>query len=194
MLYGWSFVVMYFVFDWQGAIWSTLSPCTLINPLLLAYFLIGKVEKCWNLNWTAMRVQFFKRKYVGPLALVTKENKLLTQRPVEDFKDQLCTIFSCVSVIDILKFLSGLCQRISVMIMSALFQVMAWCRQAASYYLNQYWPNSMIPYGISSSLFYQHGLTLILAWISNYMPGKVWDESTYPFQTSTVAPLKFWNG
>ena len=25
------------------------------------------------------------------------------------------------------------------------------------------------------------GLTLIPAWISNYMPGKVWDEITYPF-------------
>ena len=92
ILYGWLIAVMYFVFDWQGAIWSTLSPCTLINPLSLAYFLIGKVKKCWNLNWTAARVHFFYRKYVGPLALVTKENKLLTQRPVEDFKDQLCTI------------------------------------------------------------------------------------------------------
>ena len=30
--------------------------------------------------------------------------------------------------------------------------------------------------------FYWQGLTLIPAWISNYMPGKVWDEITYPFQ------------
>ena len=29
--------------------------------------------------------------------------------------------------------------------------------------------------------FYYHGLTLIPAWISNYMPSKVWDEITYPF-------------
>ena len=29
--------------------------------------------------------------------------------------------------------------------------------------------------------FYYHGLTLIPAWISNYMPCKVWDEITYPF-------------
>ena len=29
--------------------------------------------------------------------------------------------------------------------------------------------------------FYKHGLTLIPAWISNYMPGKVWDEITYLF-------------
>ena len=30
-------------------------------------------------------------------------------------------------------------------------------------------------------LFYLHRLTLILAWISNYMPGKVWGEMTYLF-------------
>ena len=29
--------------------------------------------------------------------------------------------------------------------------------------------------------FYWHGLTLIPAWISNHLPGKVWDEITYPF-------------
>ena len=29
--------------------------------------------------------------------------------------------------------------------------------------------------------FYKHGLTLIPAWISNYIHYKVWDEITYPF-------------
>ena len=29
--------------------------------------------------------------------------------------------------------------------------------------------------------FYLHGLTLIPAWISNHMPGKVWGDITYPF-------------
>ena len=29
--------------------------------------------------------------------------------------------------------------------------------------------------------FYNHGLTLIPAWISNHMSRKVWDEITYPF-------------
>ena len=28
---------------------------------------------------------------------------------------------------------------------------------------------------------YEHGLTIIPAWVSNYMPGKMWDEITYPF-------------
>ena len=29
--------------------------------------------------------------------------------------------------------------------------------------------------------FYEHGLTLIPAWISNHMPSKVMDGITYPF-------------
>ena len=33
----------------------------------------------------------------------------------------------------------------------------------------------------SSGPFYQHGLTLIPAWISNYTHYNVWDEITYPF-------------
>ena len=33
----------------------------------------------------------------------------------------------------------------------------------------------------NSGPFYQHGLTLIPAWISNYIHYNVWDEITYPF-------------
>ena len=49
----------------------------------------------------------------------------------------------------------------------------------------------------SCGLFYWHGLTLISARIGNYIPDKMRSEITYPFlnsQTSTVQPLKFWNG
>ena len=31
---------------------------------------------------------------------------------------------------------------------STLVQVMAWCRQATSHYLSQFWPRSLSPYGI----------------------------------------------
>ena len=31
---------------------------------------------------------------------------------------------------------------------STLVQVMAWCRQATSHYLSQWWPRSLSPYGI----------------------------------------------
>ena len=32
---------------------------------------------------------------------------------------------------------------------SALVQVMAWCRQATSHYLNKCWPRPMTPYGVT---------------------------------------------
>ena len=32
---------------------------------------------------------------------------------------------------------------------SALVEVMAWCRQATSHYLNQCWPRSLPPYGVT---------------------------------------------
>ena len=32
---------------------------------------------------------------------------------------------------------------------STLVEVMAWCRQATSHYLNQCWPRSMLPYGVT---------------------------------------------
>ena len=32
---------------------------------------------------------------------------------------------------------------------SPLVQVMAWCRQATSHYLSQWWPRFMLPYGVS---------------------------------------------
>ena len=32
---------------------------------------------------------------------------------------------------------------------SILVQVMAWCHQAASHYLSQYWPRSVSPYGVT---------------------------------------------
>ena len=39
----------------------------------------------------------------------------------------------------------------------------------------------LITYPYPSGPFYQQGLTLIPAWIGNYMPSKVWNEITYPF-------------
>ena len=35
---------------------------------------------------------------------------------------------------------------------SPLVQVMAWCRQAKSHYLNQWWPRSLSPYGVTKPL------------------------------------------
>ena len=37
-----------------------------------------------------------------------------------------------------------------------------------------------------------HGLTLIPAWISNYMTGKVWDENTYRFPNFNGCTVEVW--
>ena len=45
-------------------------------------------------------------------------------------------------------------------------------------------------FGDTSSPFCQYGLTLIPAWISNHMPGKEWDEITYPFLNFNGATIE----
>ena len=42
-----------------------------------------------------------------------------------------------------------------------LVQVMAWCRQATSHYLNQCWPRSLSPYGVTRP-----------QWVNSLTPGK----------------------
>ena len=44
---------------------------------------------------------------------------------------------------------------------------------------------------VAWGLFYQHGLTSILVWISNHMPNKVWDKITYPFPKFNGAIIEF---
>ena len=43
------------------------------------------------------------------------------------------------------------------------------------------WATSVTGGFITSGPFYYRGLTLIPAWISNYIHYEVWDEITYPF-------------
>ena len=60
------------------------------------------------------------------------------------------------------------------------------CRNLPIQYLLLYW--SMMRQNIWAP-FYYHGLTLIPAWISNYIHYNVWDEITYPilnFNGATV--------
>ena len=44
----------------------------------------------------------------------------------------------------------------------------------------------LVWYFVPCGPFYQHGLTLITAWIGNHMPSKVWDEITYAFLNFNV--------
>ena len=44
----------------------------------------------------------------------------------------------------------------------------------------------------TSDPFYEHGLTLIRAWISNYIQYKVWGEITYPFPDFNGCTVEVW--
>ena len=44
----------------------------------------------------------------------------------------------------------------------------------------------------SGGPFYWHGLTVILAWISNYIHCNVWDEINYPFTNVNGAIIEVW--
>ena len=44
----------------------------------------------------------------------------------------------------------------------------------------------------ASDSFYWHGLTLILVWISNHIPRKVWDEIAYPFPNFNSYTIEVW--
>ena len=56
-----------------------------------------------------------------------------------------------------------------------------------SYHIVEYWA-SQIPEAL-----YWHGLTLImLGWIINHRPSKVWDEITYPFPIFNGCTVEVW--
>ena len=51
---------------------------------------------------------------------------------------------------------------------STLVQVMAWCRQATSHYLNQCWPRSPTPYGVTRPQWVNSTANVeVKAWMSN---------------------------
>ena len=66
---------------------------------------------------------------------------------------------------------------------STLVQVMAWCRQATSHYLSQWWPRSLSPYGVTGpqwvkehvsrnvykmwAILFCLGLSVIIGWCSS---------------------------
>ena len=76
---------------------------------------------------------------------------------------------------------------------SALVQVMAWCQT-----VDKLLPQPMLIQStyafVTRCPFNQQGLTLTPAWIRKHTPSKVWDNITYAFQTSKVAPLNCGNG
>ena len=56
---------------------------------------------------------------------------------------------------------------------STLVQVMAWCRQATSHYLSQYWSRSMSPYGVSRPQWVNTLTALLLLVLTHWGRGKM---------------------
>ena len=50
---------------------------------------------------------------------------------------------------------------------STLVQVMAWCSQATSHYLSQYWPRSLSPYGVTRPQWINEPLHNMIIYIQN---------------------------
>ena len=86
---------------------------------------------------------------LGGFLSVTSDNSLAPGRFGGDFK---ILIFNLVLLIGILRSLYDNALRWMPRNItddkSTLVQVMAWCRQATSHYLGQFWPKSMSPHGV----------------------------------------------
>ena len=54
--------------------------------------------------------------------------------------------------------------------------------------------NGFVYYVLFSRLVYQHGITLIPAWISNHRLTTVWGENTYPFPNFNGSTVEVWEG
>ena len=67
-----------------------------------------------------------------------------------------------------------------------LVQVLAWCHQATSHYLNQCWPR------FQCHLASLGPNELIPAWINNYIYYKMWDEIIYPFPNFNSWTVEVW--
>ena len=70
-------------------------------------------------------------------------------------KRQISVSFYWLVSSDLMIMSSGECHRtlLMILVLSTLVQAMAWCHQAPSHYLSQYWSRSMSPYGVARPLY-----------------------------------------
>ena len=92
-------------------------------------------------------------RFLVEILQATTTGSILTHWPLGNFNEILNVIFKQILAIDGW----GICCEIALIWMSldftddqsTLVQVMAWCRQATSHCLSQYWPRSLSPYGVT---------------------------------------------
>ena len=69
--------------------------------------------------------------------------------------------------------------------------IMQWS-PGAQFNIKDIFPHPLGSFELALGSLYQHGLTLILPWISNYIHHKVWDKLTYPFTNFNNAAVEVW--
>ena len=87
------------------------------------------------------------------------------------------------------------------LILQNVFSHVAWTKNAACvllqiyscvFYMTCFTTSHIFPHKNYRGPVYIHGLTLILAWISNHLPSKVWDEITYPIPNFNGYTVEVW--
>ena len=129
------------MWNFKGTLWNSTQN---ILPVHWKMWILFTTEKLRALIFKSSKV-FLKR----PPVLTWSFNSLA---PGCDSK---YWIFNLVLLIDIFRSSHDNALRLMPLDLtddkSTLVQVMAWCRQATSHYLSQYWLSSLSPYGIARS-------------------------------------------
>ena len=122
--------------------------------------LIGPLGTNFSDIFTGIQTFSFKKMHLkmssGKWRPFCLSPNVLIHWPLGDVSVTLKVIFKCMTcrIVDwavAKELLSGVCHITSLMVSQQLhwFQVMAWCRQATSHYLSQWWTRYLSPYGIT---------------------------------------------
>ena len=88
------------------------------------------------------------------------------RRIISNFETHTTVLISWVFSV---KFPSGECHKISLIVIAILVQVMAWCRQVTSHYLNKCWPSSLTPYVVTRPQWFKLNIISLVCKISWYI-------------------------
>ena len=77
---------------------------------------------------------------------------------------------------------------------STLVQVMAWCRQATSHYLNQCWPRSPMPYGVTGPQWVNFLNSIHVRCLTGNQYKDIWPYLVFTNSNSSNRASAFWTG
>ena len=131
-----------FVISLKCALWVHMT----LNPHWFVYWLVTEHKKKHHLNqWWPISMNF---------NCVTRRSGFTHWPGHGRFSGKLeKVIFKFISGIyiwNITREIASWWMAQDLLDQSRVVQAMAWCRQASSLFLGQWWPKSMSPYGVSS--------------------------------------------